>query len=536
MTVSKTRLLKEMLGRVPFTAELYYLCCNQGEPIKTRFSLKQLKAALPELVEKGLNLRKQAPPGKKIFLFAPLHYWIEHTALISAALASQGHQVTLGYLPYSDWTTPINRFDLRRQNAYAKSVLSLAAPLFQSVSFLKKPLSNVSLPQAVLDSVREVTAYDTQYTMQVEEVNEDSPVYKLRYERNLEAARVGLAWLQKSRPNLVIVPNGTILEMGIIYRLARFMKIPVTTYEFGDERQHIWLAQNEEIMRQNTDRLWEARRNDPLTEEQMERMRSLISARQRATLWENFARLWQGVPTQGGKKVRQQLRLDDRPIVLLATNVLGDSLTLGRQVFSRNMSEWIARTVQYFAGRDDVQFIIRVHPGEVLTHGLSMKDVVLDVLPELPEHIHLIGPQDKVNTYDIVEIADVGLVYSTTVGLEMAMSGKPVIVAGKTHYRGRGFTHDVETWVDYYKLLGKILADPKKYQLTREEVERAWKYAYCFFFEFPRPFPWHLVRVWEDYQARPLDHVMNNGGQAQFGKTFRLLAGEPINWKELVHE
>ena len=167
-----------------------------------------------------------------------------------------------------------------------------------------------------------------------------------------------------------------------------------------------------------------------LTPDQLERMRALFMARQRGALWENFARLWQDTPAEGGDKARAALGLDSRPVVLLATNVLGDSLTLGRQVFSQSMAEWISRTVQYFAGRPDVQFVIRVHPGEVLTHGLSMVDVVKQVLPKLPEHIRLIGPKDKVNTYDLIEVADVGLVYTTTVGMEMAMYGVPVIVSG----------------------------------------------------------------------------------------------------------
>ncbi len=84
--------------------------------------------------------------------------------------------------------------------------------------------------------------------------------------------------------------------------------------------------------------------------------------------------------------------------------------------------------------------VIRVHPGEVLTHGPSMVDVVQKALPELPENIHLVGPKDKVNTYDLIEMADLGLVYTTTTGMEMAMSGVPVIVAGVTHYKGNGFT------------------------------------------------------------------------------------------------
>jgi capsule polysaccharide export protein KpsC/LpsZ len=221
-------------------------------------------------------------------------------------------------------------------------------------------------------------------------------------------------------------------------------------------------------------------------------------------------------------------------VVLLATNVLGDSLTLGRQVFSKSMAEWITRTVQYFAGRPEIQFVVRVHPGEVLTHGLSMVDVVKSVLPTLPKHIRLISPKDKINTYDLVEVADLGLVYTTTVGLEMAMSGLPVIVAGKTHYRGRGFTQDPESWVAYFKLLGQMLENPRSYRLSRDQVEHAWHYAYRFFFEFPRPFPWHLVRVWEDYKTRPLSTVFSEEGRSQFEPTFSYLAGEPLDWKSII--
>jgi hypothetical protein len=283
-------------------------------------------------------------------------------------------------------------------------------------------------------------------------------------------------------------------------------------------------------MRQETDTLWKARQETPLTEPQLERLRSLFVARQRAALWENFARLWQDTPPQGGEQARAAMGLDKRPVVLLATNVLGDSLTLGRQIFSKTMAEWISRTVQYFIGRPDVQLVIRIHPGEVLTHGLSMAEVVRQVIPHQPEHIRLIGPKDKLNTYDLIEVADLGLVYTTTVGLEMAMNGLPVIVSGHTHYRGRGFTMDPDNWVAYFKLLGAVLENPQVYRLSKEQVEHTWRYAYRFFFDFPRPFPWHLVRMWEDYKARPLQAVLGDEGRQQWDSTFRYLAGEPIDW------
>jgi hypothetical protein len=116
----------------------------------------------------------------------------------------------------------------------------------------------------------------------------------------------------------------------------------------------------------------------------------------------------------------------------------------------------------------------------------------------------------------------------------MAMYGVPVIVTGSTHYRGRGFTYDPDSWVSYFKLLGLMLAKPDAYKLSRGQVESAWEYAYRFFFEYARPFPWHLVRVWEDYKARPLSAVLSQEGLQQYGDTFRYLLGETVDWKSIL--
>jgi hypothetical protein len=522
--------VKEILGQIPFTVELYWLLRQRGKAINSHFSLRHLQEALPEMVLEAGELRKFAPAGKKIFVFATLHYWIEHAAVTGMALAAQGHNVTLGYLAQSDWQKPISRFDLRRQDLYARKVLSLAEPVMNSISFVSGKIPFAPVSDEIHRLVQQVSEFDTQYSLQTEEIDHKHEVYQLRKERNEETALVAYSYLKENKPDVVIVPNGTIQELGVVYRIARSLKIPVVTYEFGDQRQRIWVAQNNEVMRQDTDALWRARQNIPLQEDQLDRLRAMLMARQHGALWENFARQWQDTPSQGGENARKALGLDERPVVLLATNVLGDSLTLGRHLFSKTMGEWISRTVQYFAGRPDVQLVIRVHPGEILTHGTSMMKVVHEVFPKLPEHIRLIGPTEKVNTYDLIEVADVGLVYTTTVGLEMAMYGVPVVVAAQTHYRNRGFTLDPETWVTYYKTLGQVLQNTASFRLNRQQIEKAWQYAYRWFFEFPLPYPWHLVRLWEDYKTHSLTSVVGPERSGEFDATMQYLTGEPIVW------
>ncbi len=274
----------------------------------------------------------------------------------------------------------------------------------------------------------------------------------------------------------------------------------------------------------------ERHKDRPLSQAQSAQVRTLFASRQQASLWENFSRRWQGTPSQGGQQARQTLGLDERPLVLLAANVIGDSLTLGRQVFSQSMTEWLKRTVAYFRARPDVQLVVRIHPGERYTKGPSVANLLQENQAALPENIHLVGANDPINTYDLVEVADLGLVYTTTVGMEMAMSGVPVIVAGQTHYRGRGFTTDPATWEAYFAALDQALQIRGHASLSQVQVEQAWNYAYRFFFEYPLSFPWHLLNFGTELENWPVARTLSGEGQAAFGRAFRCLAGEPLDW------
>jgi hypothetical protein len=480
---------------------------------------------------------------KKVLFFATLHYWVEQSAYLGLVLAGMGHDVTLLTLPYSEWHKQKDKFTQRQRVLHTKDALAALSPLIKHVSMFDPSTgsgrsvqpSTFNVPPALQADIKEVSLWDAQYTLMREEVDMNDPsdraLYDLRIQRNTFAAQAALTWMQANKPDVVLIPNGLILEMGIVFRVARYLGIDAVTYEFNDQREQIWLAQNSSIMQQDTDYLVNARCSLPVTDEMFERVADLENARRGARVWGKSKRLWQYVSSQGADVTRNTLQLDSRPVVMLAANVLGDSLTLGRDIFAASMTEWITKTVQYFAKRTDVQMVIRVHPGEKLVpQAKSMGTVVREALPELPSHIHVIGALDKINTYDLIEIADVGLAYTTTVGLETAMNGRPVISCGQTHYRGRGITLDPNSWDEYYSTLEKVLSDIPAHQMTEKQVEFAWNYAYRFFFEYPRPFPWRLMNFWDDLAEHPLESVLSDEGMARFKDTFDFLVNEPFKW------
>jgi hypothetical protein len=526
--MSVRRQAKKILGDFPPTGEISRLLFQRKHI--GYYSMSTLEKHADEFAKIVQAANRLGQHGKKIFLFGAQYYWIEYCTVLGLALAAMGHRITVGYVPYPKVFQRPTRFDIRRYNLYTRNVLNRLRPWLDSVSLLNQGGED-ALPKELERSVDVVSAYDTKYLLQVEDVDTQSSLYNIRWERNNLAVRASYSWLKNDRPDLLLVPNSSVLEYGMAYRAARFLNIPAVTFEFSENREEIWLAQNDDIMRQNTDLLWKACGNIPLTEKQRTRIDEMETARMGARTFGKSDRLWQDVPRSGGEQARQALSLDDSPIVMLATNVLGDSLTLGRDLFSTSMADWILRTIRFFADHIQAQLVIRVHPGERFMTGPSMVDIVKKAFPQLPENVRLVGPMDKVNTYDLMELVSLGLVYTTTTGLEMVMNRIPVVVAGETHYRGRGFTLDPASWEEYFALLEKIPGESIPFRLTDEQVELAWRYAYHYFFTYPLPFPWHLVGFSKDIERWPMDRVLGPEGQAEFGQTFRYLAGEPIDWK-----
>ena len=508
--------LRNFIGELPLAAELDYVLRQKNRARKDHYNLSRLQNSLPGAVSQVKPFIEKAPAGKNILFFATLHYWIEQAAYLSLTLAGLGHNVTLLTLPYSEWHKEMDKLTQRQRTLHTRDALSSLSSFVQHISLPDlKPLS--VLPEALKADVEEVSLWDAQYTLMREEVNMDSSkdraLYNLRIKRNTFAALTALEWMQTHRPDAVLIPNGLILEMGIVFRVARYLNIPAMTFEFNDQREQIWLAQNTSIMRQDTDYLVRERCSLPMTDQMYERLADLENARRGARVWGKSKRLWQYVSAQGAEQTRQALGLDERPVVLLAANVLGDSLTLGRNIFAQSMSEWITETVQYFVKRTDVQLVVRIHPGEkIVPQAKSMVTVVREALPEIPSHIHVIGALDNVNTYDLIEIANLGLAYTTTVGVETAMNGIPVISCGDTHYRDRGFTIDPNSWDEYFSTLKGVLSDLPAHRLTEEQTAKAWNYAYRFFFEYPRPFPWRLMNFWDDLDVWPVEKVLSEEG------------------------
>jgi hypothetical protein len=91
--------------------------------------------------------------------------------------------------------------------------------------------------------------------------------------------------------------------------------------------------------------------------------------------------------------------------------------------------------------------------------------------------VQVIAPNEKISSYALGMMADAILVYSSTLGLELAERNKCVITAAHVHYANRGFTIDPISENEYFVSIlnainGKCLLKRNHRQLLVEYV--AW--------------------------------------------------------------
>jgi hypothetical protein len=169
--------------------------------------------------------------------------------------------------------------------------------------------------------------------------------------------------------------------------------------------------------------------------------------------------------------------------VILLTNVSWDAQIHYENNVFLDMYEWLFATINWFRTNTNINLIIRVHPAEVNSVYPSSEriaDIILDKFENhLPPNIHIVDSSDSISTYSLTDKADLILIYGTKMGVELAVKGKQIIVAGEAWIRGKQLTIDLFDKKSYYDLLESHINLNIEF---KPDLDRAIKYAYHYFY------------------------------------------------------
>jgi hypothetical protein len=160
--------------------------------------------------------------------------------------------------------------------------------------------------------------------------------------------------------------------------------------------------------------------------------------------------------------------------VLMPLNIEWDTAALGRHVHFANTIDWITSTVSTILERDAGPVIVRQHPSErraLQRSRLDVASVLRDRFGDDPR-CRFVAADDPVSSYDLLRAARLVLPYVSTIAIEAAAMGKPVLVSGASYFVELGFVWAAGSREEYFSLLRRGLQGDL--EPLPDQTDRAW--------------------------------------------------------------
>ena len=421
---------------------------------------------------------------------------VQMEALLGQMLRANGAEVVMGTcgggLEICDrvntWEGPpmpcrsCTKYVSNSMKSHGLKVASLASNWAESSSWPELDLMS-------LDELREVeweglplgqlVDIPVKWFLMGESLSEDalaSMTYRMFLRSARKIASSANSILDSVQPDQVVVLNGLFLFESIFTALCHQRNISFITYERALMLDTFVFKRDGIAGFFRVDEDWERLSSVPLSSSERQELQQHFSDRQTGGgVSDNY---WRSISSASDYSSSGTTR------GVLFTNLVWDSAVIGQDIAFGSIVDWLVAAIEEFGRRPNSELIIRVHPAEVKLSGREsrerMEDALRKRIPQLPNNIRLVSAEDTVSSYELMESADFGLVYTSTTGLEMALHGKPVIVAGQTHYRDRGFTVDVNNREEFVTAIDHQIDISTRFRPDTEVAER---YAHLLFFK-----------------------------------------------------
>ncbi|GAB6282474.1 MAG: hypothetical protein STSR0008_12200 [Ignavibacterium sp.] len=291
--------------------------------------------------------------------------------------------------------------------------------------------------------------------------------------------------LEKYKIDRVITSGGDYFQFILLRILANRKKIPTYHYNYAGRAGTWTYALNEASNNMNFLSSWKKFQKSELNQEQNEKLDSYLKFRFDGANTDVLSYVNESKIEFNDLKSIWTKYDNSKPVVLLAANMVWDAAALNKEIFFNNMFEWTIETIRHFMKHSEWQLIVKPHPAESHTKLRKTKQTLLSEIRKanlkLTDNILVLESDTKISPYDIYNFCDLGLIFTSTVGIELAMLGKPVIVAGKTSFWHAGFTIDPITKQEYFDKINEYLTCKDSFDHNHiAQLSRKYFYLYHF--------------------------------------------------------
>lgn len=312
-------------------------------------------------------------------------------------------------------------------------------------------------------------------------------------------------------PEKIFMSTGTYVDYGPALQIAFSREIPITAWMASYLNSRFYFRNLEDS--RNLDfhniskKYWSDLSQTKLSLLQNGRIKNYLDKRYR----QNISFDMKNMPKYSGVQTalsEESLSPEKKPVWGIFCHINWDAVSDYSPMIYPTFNDWISDTIREISTIPDVQWLVKIHPAESWDNPESgIQRLIEKKFPSLPNHIRIIRSDEKISPLDFYALIDGGVTVYGTPGLELALQGKPVILAGEAHYGQKGFTFDGLTRESYRQYLHQ--AGSLK-PLDKEQRELALRYAYCYFIQrqIPMPVVKNPRSAWWEFQFGSRDLLL----------------------------
>ena len=291
--------------------------------------------------------------------------------------------------------------------------------------------------------------------------------------------------LDESRPDRVVSNDSYYGMWALLQKLSERRDIPFYSNWEGSRRGAWCYALNDASMNLDMSSAWVGFEKGSLDERQKNKVFQWLEDRRTG---EEMVFDTASLAEHQDVEADMSTYDSEKPTALLVSNVIWDLAALNKQIVFSDMIDWIIETIEWFRQHPQYQLIVKPHPAELSPAIPETRERVGTALEirriELPDNVLLLSPKSKITVYQLFDLTDVVLTHTSTVGIEMAANGKPVVTTANSPYRNFGFTYDPEDRSEYFSLLKRILEGENGHPDRDIQVDLACKFILLFWYHY----------------------------------------------------
>ena len=331
-----------------------------------------------------------------------------------------------------------------------------------------------------------------------------------------------------------IIDSGSWAEYGVAFSILQELGKTITCYGYRNDKNSIMISKNSPFNNLNIDEAWEELKNKPISKSNFTIERISKKKFYKKDVFLNFHR---EDPLNKEIIYKRLFLKRNNYTILILTNLAFDTTVLTKKTnyLFKSHFDWLKRTIDFLIQKKNCNIIIRPHPAEKLTNCyMTCEKYINNYFEKLGESFTILPSQTSINTYGLIDIADLGLVYSSDVGWEMVLKNKPVISGGMGAAWGKNIQYDPKSLKDYFNKIN-IFIKNKKVAVPNSKKINAFKFMNFYMQEVPKTFPFPLFEYWNKHTFNEAGRIFQSSTiPKKYKKTFEDLSDPLLSRKGVI--